>query len=65
MSIQVIGPDGPEVRIEDETSRPSIVVSAPGGGGIVSPNVRRIVSLSQAAYDSLAPPDPDTLYLIV
>lgn len=33
-------------------------------GAISSPTVTSIVSLTQAAYDALSPPDPNTLYLI-
>jgi hypothetical protein len=36
----------------------------PPSGGVQSADVATIVVLTQAAYDALAPPDPDTLYII-
>ena len=37
----------------------------PGAGYIASDTVTRIETISQAAYDLLAPPDPLTLYVII
>jgi len=31
---------------------------------VISENITEIVTLTQAEYDALNPPDPDTLYLI-
>ena len=35
------------------------------GATIRSPTITDIVEVTQAAYDDLSPPDPNTLYLII
>jgi hypothetical protein len=61
-----------EGRIRYETDTDELVTydgstwnAAGAGGGVQSSDVTDIEVLSQAAYDALSPPDPNTLYFIV
>lgn len=55
---------GEPLLVTDE-GRPAIGLGADAYAAcVVSDSVQRIVTLSQAAYDALDPPDPNTLYLV-
>ena len=58
--IEIIPPPVIEVQLVP----PNVVVIAAGNVGPPGP-AGQWVSLTQAQYDALSPPDPNTLYIIV
>ena len=55
---------GEPYLVTDE-GRPAVGLGADSvASAVVSDSVHRIVTLSQAAYDALDPPDAHTLYLV-